>query len=286
MDYVILNGEYLQRENAKLSINNRAFKYGDGIFETMLSVNNEIRHLQYHWERLEKGMRLLDLKFKNILDIEAISSLVCSLVAKNNLKDNVRVRLEVFRNGAGLYTPTDNEAGYVLEANPTEVAYKSNLQNTANNSVGFCDTIKLNYSSISSIKSCNSIPYILAAIEREKKGMDDLILTNCENFISECCSSNIFWWDGNTIFTPSIESGCIAGVMRRVLIAQFQSSNLKVEEGLFPKVSLKGAKVAFTTNCMGIKLINKITDEKKEFYTIDNQAFTNSPLYASILSLS
>jgi len=285
MNYVILNGEVVDGTIANVAINNRAFKYGDSLFESIVCCKGEIKFFQYHWERLLKGMQILKLNFSNSVDYEEIRGNIMELINLNKCDQNARIRLQVFRNSGGLYTPIDNTTGYLIEANIFETKYGIEDCKGSKGSVGFCESIMLNFNAISSLKSCNSIPYVVASLEKQQKQMEDLIILDDKNNIAECCASNIFWWDGNKIYTPGLDSGCISGVMRRVLLETFYQNSSPCEEGLFPIAMLKSAKAIFTSNCMGIKWVDTIVDDQKMWHQTNKELFINSPIFASIQSL-
>lgn len=285
MNYVILDGEYLEESKLNLFISNRAFKFGDAVFETMVYVNNEIRLFNYHWERLEKGMQVLKFEYDQSIDNELIKSKIFKLIALNNIKSKARIRLQVFRNGQGTYTPITNTIGYSVELKPMLENTNSILSDSPYINVGFCDSIQLNYSILSSLKTCNSLPYILASIEKEKRALNDLIIFNYQNFIAECCASNIFWSDGIKVYTPSLASGCIEGVMRKHLISSFNQKNIAVEEGLYLKQNLKEAQFILTSNCTGVKLIDTIIENDKIWHQSQKNQLIDSPIFASIQSL-
>ncbi len=285
MNYVILNGNIRVDSDVNILINNRAFQYGDSLFETIVFSKGKIRLWQYHWERLSNGMQILNFDFAKSIDSENLSNNISQLLSFNNVQNEARIKLQVWRKPGGLYLPKDNEIEYLAVCNPLTDNYGIKNYDTVKVNVGFCDTIKLNYSIISGLKTCNSIPYVLAAIEREQKGLNDIIITDNYGNISECCSSNIFWWDGRKIFTPAMESGCIAGVMRKYLLTHLRETQQLVEEGLFPKIMLKEAKAVFTTNCTGIRLIDKLIFDDKDSLSLDHTAFIRSPVFSSIQSL-
>ncbi len=285
MSYVILNGDVIEEDEVKIHISNRVFRYGDGLFETIVCCKRDIKYFRYHWERLVRGMEKFHYKYNNAFDYESVKLKIFQLLELNNQQTDTRVRLQVFRNIGGLYTPTDNTISYLLESNMVTAFLGINLAVDSYLSVSFCESISLNFSTISDLKTCNSIPYIIASIEKQQKGLDDLILTDDDNNIAECCSSNIFWWDRNRIFTPDLQSGCIAGVMRRVLLENFKKWNIEVEVGLFPRVMLKSAQTIFTSNCMGIKFIGTIYDKTETWHSADTELFTKSQAFASIQSL-
>ncbi|MFO7864557.1 MAG: aminotransferase class IV, partial [Salinivirgaceae bacterium] len=111
--WLLYNGQWLKDE-AVLSAQNRAFQYGDGLFETMRTYSTEVVFAQRHFDRLKEGMRLLKLPMVPDLEPENLIRLIAKLINKNKWFTGARLRLTVFREGAGKYTPLQNDTSYVL----------------------------------------------------------------------------------------------------------------------------------------------------------------------------
>src|SRR5690606_29096993 len=115
-NYINFNGNIVPEEQEIFSIENRGFRYGDGLFETMLYKDGDIRFLNFHVERLQQGMELIHLDDANLFDEFFIRSKTEELIRKNNmLGQQVRIRLIVFRAGVGSYSHTKNKHVYVLQ---------------------------------------------------------------------------------------------------------------------------------------------------------------------------
>src|SRR5690606_19884602 len=120
-NYINFNGNIVPEEQEIFSIENRGFRYGDGLFETMLYKDGDIRFLNFHVARLQQGMELIHLDDSNLFDEFFIRSRSEELIRKNNmLGQQVRIRLIVFRMGGGLYSPTTNKPGFVLQVQRIE----------------------------------------------------------------------------------------------------------------------------------------------------------------------
>src|SRR5690554_1679767 len=119
VNYQNINGQLLPETKAVLLSENRAFRYGDAIFETMLWENGQIRLLAYHVERLQKSMQVLQMNGWEDFDAEFIHSSVSTLLQKNEWDHRpCRIRLQVYRDGGGLYSPVTNRVGFVLSCTP------------------------------------------------------------------------------------------------------------------------------------------------------------------------
>jgi branched-chain amino acid aminotransferase/4-amino-4-deoxychorismate lyase len=122
----------------------------------------------------------------------------------------------------------------------------------------FYDAVPLSFSDISPFKTCNALPYVLAAIAKTSREADDMVLLNVNGKVSECIASNLFWMKQNIVYTSSLQSGCIDGVMRKILIKGLSAVGYIIEEGLFSKETLLQADCVFCCNVAGLQFIEQI----------------------------
>jgi 4-amino-4-deoxychorismate lyase len=256
MNYLFHNNQIIPENSFIISPGNRAFCYGDGVFETMIFREREILYLDDHLLRLYGGLEQLDIELSPTLSKESILEKVAELADKNNLHHNARIKLQVWRKEGGLVTPESSEAEFMITISelkkPQEVK-----------EIAFVSTdIKLYLDNLSKYKTLNFLPYILAGIEKKKRNADEIILTDPKGNIAEGSSSNIFWCKSDTLYTPSLETGCIEGVMRKQIIKFCDSENIKVIEGFFSLSELQTAELVFTSNVSGLSLIENLNDKK------------------------
>ena len=114
-NFIWIDGNILDGNNPALFASNRSFLYGDGVFETILAYSTEAKHLSLHLARLIKGMKVLEIDIPPYLNETIISETVTRLLNKNRFFGNARVRITVFRNSDGFYTPTSNAAGVLIQ---------------------------------------------------------------------------------------------------------------------------------------------------------------------------
>src|SRR5690606_36736633 len=113
--YIDFNKQFIPEKEAIVTSENRAFRYGDGLFETMRWMDGDIRFLSHHVSRLQGGVRLLQLEHPAAWDVHVIRSRAADLSRKSGLEgQHVRVRLQFYRDGEGLYSPQQNQAAYVM----------------------------------------------------------------------------------------------------------------------------------------------------------------------------
>ncbi len=252
---VILNGRRLQQEEVNLTIDNRAFCYGDGLFETIVARRGTCSLLPFHYARLLKGLEVLQIQVP--FSEKELEGYIWQL---STLKQDplLRLRLQVWRKSGGLYTPTKNEAEFLL----TAVPFKKPSQ--LKEKVAFSENIRLSYSSYSSLKTMNALPYVLAGQEAKERKLDDIILTDMDGHVAETGSANLFWLKDGCWYTPHLKSGCIAGVMRAYLLSQLHKKDIPVQEVLQPKEKLLEASALIATNATGLYTIRRL-----EYHTFD-----------------
>jgi branched-subunit amino acid aminotransferase/4-amino-4-deoxychorismate lyase len=257
---VCYNSQLLKEEELQLPLSNRAFQYNDGAFETMLFINGKVRFLEDHLNRLQRTAEVLSLELPQALfELETVAFSLQKLLDANQLQGNIRIKLKLWRSGNGLYTPDQNTAEVLITAEP-QIA-SSNVIEKAD----FANSGRTHYSAYSFFKGPNSIQYVLAGIEKNQRNLDEIILLSADGFVSECLASNIFWVKNEIVFTPEIETGCVAGIMRENILRVFQAESIPFQEGKFLPEELCGADVVFTSNAAGIRIFGNI--QNKTFKT-------------------
>ena len=219
------------------TVANRSFRYGDGLFETMKVFKGKIILEQFHYERLFAGLKMLQIK--NGLAALNVSRLILELCRKNNCVDLARVRLAVFRNIL-------NEAEFVIEAFPLDDY--ANQWNEKGLTIEVYPYARKNADAISNLKAANFLPYVLAEFFAKERGIDDAIVLNASNQLADTSKANIFLVINNEIVTPSLDQGCVAGVMRRFLIEELKKNNYRVRQDEISHEQLLTASEVFLTN--------------------------------------
>ena len=254
---VIFNGKLTQQEDICFSPTNRAFSYGDGIFETMIIRRGTCAFLGLHYMRLLKGLKTLDIQ--SPFRMEELEGFIWELSTQFKDSPVLRMRLQVWRKPGGLYAPEKQEADYLITAAPQQKPL------WVKEKAAFSTDIQLAYSSFSSLKTMSALPYVLAGIEMKKRQLDELILTDVKGHVAEGSSSNLFWLKDNIWHTPHLESGCIAGIMRSYLIQQLQQKQIPVQEVLLPKERLMEAEALVACNVTGLYTIKRL-----EYHTFES----------------
>jgi branched-subunit amino acid aminotransferase/4-amino-4-deoxychorismate lyase len=247
--FVNYNGNILPADQPVLMANNRAFRYGDAVFETIRLMYGDILFFEKHLNRLRRSMHLLGMKWRDDFNFHNLHLLIRHLDQLNDLKGNGRIRLEVFRNEGGGYTPESNEVSFMIEAEPLqEKEYQLN-ENPLRIDV-FMDIPK-SKNKFSSIKSSNALVYVMAGIYKMQQGLDDCILINTDGKITEAITANIFLVSKDEVYTPSLTDGCVAGVMREQLTELLKERGKKIHETTLSIEHVLKADEVFLANVIG-----------------------------------
>jgi branched-chain amino acid aminotransferase/4-amino-4-deoxychorismate lyase len=232
---------------------NRAFQYGDGLFETIIFRGGAARYLAGHYERLTAGMAVLDLAVPDGFTPDYLQEAIRGLAQANAPGGPARVKVQVWRRPGGLYTPESREAEFLVM-----VASLPQPAPVQRHYVRFWEEMRLHASPLSRFKTCSALPYVLAGLARRRLGADEVILLDGPGHVAECVASNLFWLRDGTLYTPSLATGCVAGIMRGQILAQAGRYGLRVEEGLYPPAELLRAEVVFCCNAAGHQFLTRI----------------------------
>ncbi len=256
------NGE-MQSSDITLSNSNRGFLYGDGVFETLKIVNNKILFLEDHYFRLMASMRIVRMQIPNNFTLEYLEEQVLHLAKVSNCVNSARVRLTVFRNDGGFYLPQTRSVSFIIQIVPLhETAYSFS---DAIYEVDLYKDFFITKQLLSTIKTTNKMINITGSIFADENDLQNCLLLNNEKNVVEALNGNLFMLIGNQLITPSIEEGCLNGIMRKqVLQIAKEMKNLEVLEQPISPFELQKADELFITNVIiGIQPITKY--RKKEY---------------------
>ena len=253
----------IQDSDLQLTVSNRSFLYGDGIFETMKIVNNKILFFEDHYFRLMASMRIVRMEIPMTFTMEYLEEQILKLVGLLAIKDSARVRFTVFRNEGGFYLPNDNSISFVIQASKLEnIRYKiPKIQFEVDLFKDFIVPRQL----LSTLKTANKITHVTASIFAKENQLDSALLINETKNVIEAANGNLFMLMGNKLITPPISEGCLNGIMRKQIISLAkQIDSVEVIEAAISPFDLQKADELFITNVIvGIQPITKY--RKKEF---------------------
>ncbi len=242
MSFFCLNGEMIDDSKAILNAKNRSFRYGDGLFETIKVLYNEIVLKQYHFERLFFGMSVLKMDSKKIVQDE-ISSMIMELCKLNNCLHCGRVRIAVFREDNN-----NNDASYIIEAMPLQQSV--NKLNDNGWAIDIFPDARKSCDVFANLKSANYLPYVMADLFSKEKGLDECLVLNTENNICDASKANVFLVFKGDVYTPALHQGCVNGVKRRFVIDELKKRRIRVHQKDINEQLLLSSDEVFLTNAI------------------------------------
>jgi branched-chain amino acid aminotransferase len=238
------NGILIDPQTAIATAANRSLRFGDGVFETMYWDGHKIYNLDYHFDRLFKGMAALQFDLSDGFTKEFLSEEIEKLCEINSASRRARVRLNVFREDEAVLLPASNKPVFIIESSayPEEnlaplrlTLFKGEMKSTG---------------ILSNLKTNNYLLNILAIQFAKDNGYDDAIILNSRGNICEATSSNLFMIQKGVLFTPALSQGCVAGTKRRELLKKLPTLGFQVEETIITKDMIFEMEEIFLTNAI------------------------------------
>ncbi|WP_394972371.1 aminotransferase class IV [uncultured Croceitalea sp.] len=263
---VNFNGNLITSEDNFLSHNNRGFKYGDALFETIRIVNGKLLFWEDHYFRLMSSMRILRMEIPMEFTMEFLEEEFLKTIEANDfLNKTVRARLTIYRNDGGKYAPETNECSYVIDIEELETPFYT-IDDTLYEVELFKD-FYVNADMLSNLKTTNKILHTVASVYAQENNYQNCLLLNGTKQVIEAINGNIFLVTGNTIKTPPLKDGCLDGILRKKLMEIITKwEDYELQEASISPFELQKADELFITNAViGIKPITKY--RKKEFDT-------------------
>jgi len=266
---VFLNGQFVTEGHAVVSINDRGFMYGDGLFETMRVFNGKPFRMAQHLERMVRGADFLKIKLP--FTPRELQQFAAQLVQKNQMPDSV-LRVTLTR-GPG-------ERGYSLKGadTPTIVMTLNPAPPLDPNSPPRWSLITSSFripasDPLSSFKTANKLLSIMARAEAEEKGADEALITNTNGEVAETAGANLFWIYHDKICTTPTGRGVLPGLTRAVVLEICQVLALPTNKRVIKPEALRNAEGMFLTqSALGVVTIS----------SLDGKMVPQSPLVEKI----
>lgn len=249
--WVIVNGQVMEGDRPAIPLDNRAYHYGDGVFESIRVVRGRPSFLESHWMRCQEGLKVLRIERPEGLDLHTLAQNVELLVQRTGILSG-RCRLTVFREGRGQYRPEGNNGGYTIELLP--LSQEKYTLNETGLTVDIWPEMRKPVNVLSIHKTLNCQYYIMAGLWSQERGLDDCLLQNDRGNIIESSSGNLFIVSNGVLYTPSLSDGCLGGIMRMQIINLALANGMKVYEcSLNPQNLLAADELFFTNAVRGVQ---------------------------------
>lgn len=205
---------------------------GDGFFETMLWSNQTLVDLDLHLQRMESS---LETFYKTEIPELDIQDSVEKCINEMSLHGEARVRLTAMyiRSQVEIYLTVSE---YQRSFDPATVEVSSYRPSKYRPTAGH--------------KSVSYADYAWALKDAKKNGVDEAVLLNSDNLLCECSTSNLFYYHDKVLYTPSLETGCLPGVMRALVLQKAENVGIQVQEGEYSLSDLLKADGMFVTSSL------------------------------------
>ena len=239
-----INGEIFDIKNAKISVLDHCFLYGDGIFEGLRLINRKVLLHKEHMQRIYQSAAVVRIPMAPEKEYER--QLFAAIKASNLNSGYIRV---VATRGIGDLGINPNKCSgsklviivTSLKLYPEEL-YEKGLK------IIIAGTRKIPYASFDcGVKSCNYLNNIMATWELIDKEADEAIMTDEKGIVSEATVDNLFGIRGNTLFTPSLDTNCLPGVTRAKIMELARGQGMEVAEGRYTSREFMFADEVFLT---------------------------------------
>ena len=268
-----INGKFFKRNEAKISVFDSGFLLGDGVWEGIRLHQSVLVYIEDHLDRLYKSAKGIFLNIE--INKEDIINEINKTLAKNNMKDDVHIRLVISRGDK--ITPYQNPNANIGPINLVIIPeYKKADPNTYKNgiTIGRVKNIRPNNEILNpQYNTLSKLNCILASIEANKLGYDEGIMNDMHGFISTCNSTNLFFIKNSKIIT-STGQYCLNGITRSKTIEICKKNNISCHEKDFIFEDISDCEEAFVTGTFG-GIIPVATLENQFLQSTNKESITN-----------
>ncbi len=242
---VYINGKFYDKDDAKVSVFDHGFLYGDGIFEGIRLYSGNVFRLPNHMDRLFRSAKAiaLDLPWTK----QEIADAVCAACRENKLTDAyIRLVISRGKGALGLSPLTCSDPQLVIIADQIQL-YKAELYENGLKAI----TVPTRRNSPAAlppmVKSLNYLNNILAKIEAQNQGFSECLLLNSEGYVAECSGDNVFIVFEGKLITPPISCASLGGITRGAVIDLAKRLNIPFEEKVLTRFDIWTADECFLT---------------------------------------
>jgi branched-chain amino acid aminotransferase len=244
--WVYIDGEFVDRKEARVSVFDHGFLYGDGIYETLRAYDGRIFMLRKHLARLYRSADLIGLTLP--VAPEHWPTLLRETMRRNALKDAyIRITVSRGEGEIGLDPELCLHPTVVIVTKPT-LSYPAELFEHGVPIAVVAVRRNLSAALPPKIKSLNFLNNVLAKREARAAGAFEGLMLNAEGHLTECTTSNLFFVHDGQLFTPSLDCGILDGITREMVLLLAREQGIKTEEGRYSVDTLLASQECFLTN--------------------------------------
>jgi branched-chain amino acid aminotransferase len=259
------NGTLVEITKASIPVSNRGLNYGDAVFETLRVSGGRIYFWEDHYFRLMASMRILRMEIPMNFSQEYLEEQVLATVEANGrITGAYRIKILVWRQEGGLYSPTSNNIEFSIQCSDLEQPFY--LLHEGPYEVELFKDHYITSGLLSTLKTNNKIINVLGSIFAKENGYENCLLINEKKQGVEALNGNLLLVKGETIKTPPLADGCLKGILRKQLLSILVNMHdYEIEESSISPFELQKADELFVTNV--ITGIQSITKYRKKEYT-------------------
>lgn len=246
MDWMLYEGQQVATGTQCEIDTNRGFLYGDGVFESIRVMYGQALWPQLHFQRLQQGLQQLGITYPQ--RFQAFEKQLQELIALNKVHAGARIRVNMWRTaGQGFYTPDTSRGLQMMSIKGVDT--NAFTLNTKGLLLGDSKIIKQNLFQ-PDIKTTNALQYVMAAQQAKAAGCDDALLFDAAGGVLESSNSNIFLLKAGVMRTPPLSTGCLPGVMRRLMLERLPALGYQLKEQVLTTDDLAAAEEVYLTNAI------------------------------------
>jgi len=245
MSYVYIDGEFYEKENAKISVFDHGFLYGDGVFEGIRAYNGKVFRLTEHVDRLFDSAKVIAL-IPSVSKKE-MEEIIVKTCAKNNITDGyIRPIISRGVGDLGLNPYLCKKSSVVCIADKISLYPQEDYDNGLK-IVTVATHRNYNESLNPRVKSLNYLNNILAKIEAVQSGVKEALMLNPQGYVAECTGDNLFIVRRGKIYTPSVQSGSLDGITAAAVVELAIKRGFEVISGLMSRFDIWTAEECWLT---------------------------------------
>ena len=258
-------------ESKSISFNNRGYRYGDALFETIKVLGGKILFWEDHYFRLMASMRILRMEIPMNFTMEFLEKQILETIKSNNsLNSSSKVRILIHRNEGGLYLPKSNDIGYLITSD--ELKNKSYIINKEDYIIDLFKDYYITPGLLSTLKTNNKILNVVGSIYAKENDLDNCLILNTNKQVVEALNGNIFLLKDNVLITPPLKDGCLNGIMRKQVMEVVKSiPDVQLLESSVSPFEIQKSDEIFLTNVIqGIQPITKYRKKSMKKLVLTN----------------
>jgi branched-chain amino acid aminotransferase len=271
MMYLYAQGEFLLADQAVIKASHRGLRFADGFFETIRVYNGKPLFLEHHFSRVLDALKAYHIERDVNFTLQRLEREIDALLQRNQIAEGGRVRITFSRAGDGFYLPTSNALEYMIEARPLEI--NRFVLNEEGKVTELYPEMKKDINRLSAFKNIDSNLYVLGSIYAQEHKLHDVLIQNYRGGIIESTTSNLFLVSNGVLYTPGLEDGPIAGIVRMQVINLALEQGIKIYECNINPQNLLAADELFLTNAIhGVQWVGSY--RTKRYYNVMGHRIT------------